>query len=71
MKAKMPPGHKAPEAAEYLCDKCDTRFFLNFNGPLRCPNCYTTNINSLVPIYIEDDPPEEEMLSWHDFGQGD
>ena len=71
MKAKMPPGQKIPEAAEYLCQKCDTRFFYAKEEPLRCPNCYTTNINWIVAVYMEDDPVVEEMFSIEDMGEGD
>ena len=71
MKCKMPPGQKIPEAAEYLCQKCETRFFFAKHEPLRCPNCYTTNVNSIVVIYMENDPAEEEMYSAADWGEGD
>ena len=71
MHAKMPPGQKVPQAAEYLCEKCETRFLFKKNDILRCPNCYSSNVNWLVPIYVEEDPVEEEMYTLDDYGQGD
>ena len=71
MKAKMAPGQKIPETAEYLCEKCETRFFFDQIALLRCPCCYTMNVTSLVPVYMENDPLEEEMYTEDDWGQGD
>lgn len=72
MKAKMPPGEKIPEAAEYLCKKCETRFYFSeLNDELVCPSCGTADQTELVPVYMENDPQEEEMYSEDDWGQGD
>ncbi len=71
MKAKMPPGQKVPEKAEYLCEKCELSFFFTKASQLRCPNCGNINVTSLVPIYVENHPLEDEMYTEDDFGQGD
>jgi hypothetical protein len=71
MRAKMPPGQKVPEAAEYMCEKCDARFYFNKRSELECPDCGTNNVNMLIPVYLEDDPLEDAMYSDDDWGQGD
>ena len=71
MHCKMPPGQKIPETAEYLCEKCEHMFFFEGLERLRCPNCYTTNTNWLVAVYVEENALEEDMVPLEEYGQGD
>ncbi len=70
MKAKMPRGSKMAEAADYLCQRCETRFTFG-SGELFCPTCGNRDRNDLVPVYMEDAAEEEQFYSRDDFGQGD
>ena len=68
MKAKM--LDKVAEAGEYLCQKCETRFFFTI-GHLRCPECGNSFRLDLIPIYMENDEQEEQLHLDDDYGQGD
>ena len=70
MHAKMPRGSKMAEAADYLCQRCETRFTFRF-GDLICPTCGNRDRNDLVPVYMEDVPEEDQFYNEGDFGQGD
>ena len=68
MKAKMKTGEKPPEEGNYHCQKCRTQFKSTVKTKLVCPKCGTTTLGDLIPIYMEDDPEEEQMYSsseWH------
>lgn len=67
MKAKMP--HKPTEQWTYLCNVCDTTFYVG-RGPilLKCPHCQNTNPTDFVAIYVPDNPEENKMYTeddWH------
>jgi len=70
MKAKMRPGQKTPEPGEYQCQRCNGRFRID-GGKLICPHCSNTKVDELVPIYMENDPEEEQMYSDADWQGGD
>jgi tRNA(Ile2) C34 agmatinyltransferase TiaS len=70
MKAKMKPGQKPPEPGNYQCQKCNCRFTAK-GDTLVCPKCENTNRDELIPIYMENDPEEEEMYSEADWHGGD
>lgn len=69
MKAKMPPNQKPPEFGEYECLRCDKIFLLSAkSSQLICPECGNTERQELIPIYMENYPPEEKMYTssdWH------
>jgi hypothetical protein len=70
MHAKMPQDSKVGERGEYLCQRCETKFW--FRGEeLICPNCRNQDRTELVPFYVESDPQEEQMYNDKEFGQGD
>ncbi len=70
MKAKMKAGETIPESGEYLCQRCENRF--RFDGQkLVCPKCGTTDLAVLVPVYMEDNPDEEQMYAKGDWSAGD
>jgi len=73
MKAKMRKGTKVPESGEYLCQKCNKRFIFEGTDPskLVCPNCGASKLEDLVPIYMENNPEEEQMYSKDDWQGGD
>lgn len=71
MKAKMKPGQKPPEPGNYQCQKCNCRFKVIEGVSLSCPNCGNVKMDELVPIYMENDPEEEEMYSEVDWQGGD
>ena len=56
---------------EYLCEACRTNFDYAGDGPLGCPNCSNSSADSLTPLYIEDDPSRDELLSPNEFPAGD
>lgn len=65
MKAKM--LDKQPEAAKYLCTRCEKQFVYR-KGSLACPRCSNSKRDELVPIYLKNDPEEENMYTnddWH------
>jgi rRNA maturation endonuclease Nob1 len=70
MKAKMGRGQKPPEPGNYQCQKCNSRFQPNKDS-LVCPQCGNAKAEELVPIYMEEDPEEEQMYSKDDFRGGD
>lgn len=70
MKAKMPRGQKAPEAGQYECRVCQTRFTYE-DGDLICPKCKTGDPQNLIPYYMEDDKDEDQMYSKDDWHGGD
>ena len=70
MKAKMRKGEKPPEPGEYQCQRCNCRFKPNGNK-LICPQCGSSKQDELVPIYMENDPEEEQMYSEADWHGGD
>jgi hypothetical protein len=70
MHAKMPGGQKIAETGDYLCQNCETQFHFEA-GLLTCPKCGSTARNELIPIYVEENPEEEQMYTRGDFGQGD
>ena len=70
MKAKMKKGLKPPESGEYQCQKCNHRFQFNSTDPnkLVCPKCGEASLDNLIPIYMENNPEEEQLYSkddWH------
>jgi transcription initiation factor IIE alpha subunit len=73
MKAKMKKGLKPPESGEYQCQKCNQRF--NFTGTnaddLVCPKCGESSLENLIPIYMENNPEEEQLYSEDDWHGGD
>lgn len=56
---------------EYLCEACRTNFDYNGLGPLACPSCANTKADSLIPLYVEEDPARDELLSNDEFAAGD
>ena len=68
MRAKIKGEDKVPEVGEYLCQACNSRFKY-VAGRLICPAC--GSIDNSVPIYMEDDPDEEQMYNKDDWHAGD
>lgn len=73
MKAKMNKGLKVPESGEYQCQRCNRRFIITGKSEeqLICPQCKDSNPQDLVPIYMENDPEEEQLYSKDDWQAGD
>jgi len=74
MKAKMKKGTKVPESGDYQCQKCNQKF--TFTGTtadqvIVCPKCSTSSLDDLIPIYMENDPEEEQLYSKDDWHGGD
>ncbi len=55
---------------EYLCLICNTHFFFRA-GDLICPRCNNANHEEVVPLYVEDDPHNDQFISNLDYGEGD
>jgi protein-arginine kinase activator protein McsA len=60
------------KAGDYICGNCQTQFHYEMEeGKPECPNCHTTAAETLTPIYIEDNPKDDEMLGRSEFSAGD
>ena len=70
MKAKMTGEETVPESGVYLCQNCQIKFKFSA-GKLACPKCGSTDSESLVMIYVENDPEQEQMYSEIDWHAGD
>lgn len=71
-----PTAHEAQreeraKTGEYLCEACRTQFAFTTGNDLCCPKCKNAVADSLIPIFVPEDPGADEMLSRDDFGPGD
>jgi hypothetical protein len=72
MKTKTPD--LGPQTAgRYECIWCDATFVhRKESDSLQCPGCGNSNSKDLVPIYVEEESPEETMMyTKKDFQGGD
>jgi hypothetical protein len=73
----LPTAHEAQRqrryarTGEYQCQACQAHFMYNTGGPLVCPKCRNKVSDSLLPLYTEDDPGSDEMMSKDEFNAGD
>ena len=64
----MPQNQKPAEPGDYECIWCDTVFTYNpEQGVLECPNCHHQDRKDLVPIYMQDNPAEDNMYTSGEF----
>jgi ribosomal protein L37AE/L43A len=72
MKTKT-PDLQSQTAGRYECIWCEATFNRKMEGDsLKCPGCGNSNAKDLIPIYVEEDSPEESMMyTDKDFQGGD
>jgi uncharacterized Zn finger protein (UPF0148 family) len=70
MNAKTAQRLDGARQGDYICQRCQSKFHYE-TGKLRCPVCSTQAAENLVPLYTENDPEKDEMLSRDEFGAGD
>lgn len=70
MNARAAQRLESIKKGNYVCQKCQAQFKYT-SGDLQCPKCDTEKADNLVPIYVENDPERDEMLTRDEFSAGD
>jgi hypothetical protein len=55
---------------EYLCLICENRFFYQ-SGDLECGRCRNGDLDEVVPVYVEDDPRNDDLIGKAQYSAGD
>ena len=70
MDSRTALSEKAHVSGGYLCQSCGCQFPF-ISGELKCPRCGCVSSLSMVAIYVEYDPEEEELHGKDDWSAGD
>lgn len=70
MDTKMKGKAKSGKKKIYFCELCTAKIPTDII-PKICPKCGANRPDNFTPIYVEDDPEEEQMRSKIDWQAGD
>jgi len=70
MRPQLLDNPRHADRFEYLCLVCSYHFLFH-SGDIVCPRCKNADHEEVVPLYVEDDPRNDQFISSLDYGEGD